>query len=188
MILRNKAKTRWAAGTAKPPRRNGRRVESEVSREHDVYVKTKVDFTPGADAPTELRMGYHNLLLTLKGRNYTCVLLPVIPITTDSSIVDPDKIPTRISALMRHFTSTFNFKWKCFSVWATSSLGLNGDFDMMNCIDYNICAANILLIKKRIKLPFTETIWYLQFVKNTIDTDLAQKLIQGDLRKLDPDT
>ena len=30
-------------------------------------------------------------------------------------------------------------------------------------------------------------IYYLQFVKNNIDTDLAQKLIQEDLRKRDPD-
>ena len=42
-----------------------------------------------------------------------------------------------------------------------------------------------MLTKKRLNLKFTETIYYLQSVKNTIDTDLAQKSIQGDLKKID---
>ena len=57
----------------------------------------------------------------------------------------------------------------------------------MNHTDYNIRAAYVILMNKRIQLPFTDTICYLQFVKNTIDTDSAQNLIQGDLRKLDPE-
>ena len=52
--------------------------------------------------------------------------------------------------------------------------------------EYDLRADNILLMKKHIQLPFTETICYLQFVKNTIDTDSAQKLIQGYLRKFNP--
>ena len=58
---------------------------------------------------------------------------------------------------------------------------------MMNHTDYNICASNILLMKKILQLLFTEMIYYLQFVKKNIDTDLVQKLIQGYLRKLDPE-
>ena len=42
-------------------------------------------------------------------------------------------------------------------------------------------------MKKSLQLPFTEMVYYLQFVKNNIDTDLAQKLIQGDLRNLNPE-
>ena len=42
-------------------------------------------------------------------------------------------------------------------------------------------------MKKHSHLIFTETIFYLQLVKNTIDMDLAQKLMQGDLRKIDSD-
>ena len=96
IVLVNKANTVVGAVPATPTRRNRRQVASDVSGYHNVYVTTKMDIIPGADAPTELRMGYHKLLLTLKGRNYTCVFLPVSPLTTDSSIVDPDKIPTRM--------------------------------------------------------------------------------------------
>ena len=55
---------------------------------------------------------------------------------------------------------------------------------MINHTDYDLRVDNILVMKKRLQLPFTETICYLQFVKNTIDTDSAQNLIQGGLRKL----
>ena len=73
---------------------------------------TKVDIFPGADGPTELRTGYHKLLSTLKNINKMCVFLPVSPLTTDSAIVHPDKIPTRMSALMRHFIVTSRIKEK----------------------------------------------------------------------------
>ena len=49
-------------------------------------------------------MGYHKLLLVIKEINETCVFLPASPLTIDSAIVEPDKIMTRILALMRHFT------------------------------------------------------------------------------------
>ena len=111
------------------------------------------------------------------------------PLTTDSAIVDPDKILTRMSALMGHFTVTSRIKGKTRSVWATARLGLGGDFEMMmNHTDYNLCVDNILLMKKRLQLPFTETICYLHFVKNTIDTDLVHKLMQRDSRNFDPQT
>ena len=42
-------------------------------------------------------------------------------------------------------------------------------------------------MEQRLYLPFTETICYLQFLKNTIDTDLAQKSIQVDLKNLNPE-
>ena len=57
---------------------------------------------------------------------------------------------------------------------------------MMNHIDYYLRAANILLMNKHLQLPFAETICYLQFVKNTIGTDSAQNMIQGDMRKFNP--
>ena len=104
-------------------------MESEVSREHDVYVKTKVDFTPGADAPTELCMGYHKLISMHKESNETCVVLPVSPLTTDTVIVDPEEISARMSALMRHFTVTSKIREKTCSVWETARLGFNRDFD-----------------------------------------------------------
>ena len=58
---------------------------------------------------------------------------------------------------------------------------------IMNHAYYDLRAANILLMKKRLQLPFTDTIFYLHFVKNNIDTDLAQKSIHGDMKKLDPE-
>ena len=65
----------------------------------------------------------------------------------------------------------------------------DGMFEMMvNHTDYYLRAANILLMEKWLQLTFTETMCYLQFVKNTIDTDSAQKLMQRDLKKLDPET
>ena len=148
---------------------------------------TKVDITPGADAPTELRTGYHKLLLTLKEKNETFVFFPVIPITTNSALVDPEEILTRMSALMIHFTETSRIKENTWFVWETTRLGCDRYFEMtMNHTEYDLRADNIILMKKHIQLPFTETICYLQFVKNTIDTDSAQKLIQGYLRKFNP--
>ena len=114
--------------------------------------------------------------------------LPVIPLTMDNDIIEPDKIPNKISALMRYFTATSKIREETRSVWETARLGIDGYFEMMiNHIYYDLCAANILLMKKRLQLPFTETICYLQFIKNTIDTDSAQNSIQGDLINLDPE-
>ena len=112
MVSTHKANTGGGAGMAMPPRRNRRWAALEVSLEHKIYVTTKVDMMPGADVPTELHTGYHKLISTLKESNETCVFLLVIPLTTDRAIVDPDDIPTRRSALMRHFTTTSRIKEK----------------------------------------------------------------------------
>ena len=85
----------------------------EISRAHNVYMTKKVDIMPVADAPSELRTGYHKFLSELKESKNTCVLLPVIPITTDNNIVKPYEIPTNISVLMRHFTATWKIREKC---------------------------------------------------------------------------
>ena len=138
----------------------------EVFCEHNIYVTTKIDITLGADAPMELHTGYHKLLLALKYSNKTCVFLPVNLLTTDNSILETDDISTKMSALMRHFTATSNIREKMCSVWETARLGFDGDVDMMmSHTDYNLRADNILIMKKRLQLPFTETIFYLQFVK-----------------------
>ena len=93
------------------------------------------------------------------------------PLTTDTVTVDPEDISTRMSALMRHFTVTSKIREKTCSVWETARLGFNRDFDMlMSHTYYNLCAANILIMKKCLQLPFTETVFYLQFIKNTVDT------------------
>ena len=73
-------------------------------------------------------------------------------------------------------------------MWAVARLGFDVYFYiMMNHTDYDLCTATLLLMKKFLQLPFTGTICYLQFVKDNIDTDSAQRLIQGDLRKFDPE-
>ena len=69
MVLIKKDKTGGGAGPSTPTQRNGRWAASEVSREHNVYVTTKVDITPGADDPTEHITGYHKFLSALKERN-----------------------------------------------------------------------------------------------------------------------
>ena len=56
---------------------------------------------------------------------------------------------------------------------------------MENYTYYDLHVANILLMKKRLQLSFTEKICYPKFVKITIDTDSLQKLLQEDLRKID---
>ena len=92
--------------------------------------------------------------------------------------MDLDNIPTRMSVLMIHFTSTSRIKEKMCSVWATSRLVFNKDFNMvMNHTDYNFYADNILLNKKHLQLPFTKKIFYLQFFLTNY-TDLVQNLIQ----------
>ena len=128
MVSINKAKTGGGSVPVTPPRRNRRRAALEVSYEHNVYVTTKVDITQGVNASTELRTGYYKFLLMLKDKNETCVFLPVIPLTRDSAIVEPDNIPTRMSALMRHFTATSRIKEKTRSVWATARLTFGGYF------------------------------------------------------------
>ena len=110
MVLIKKAKIGRGAGSAMTLWRTGIRLALEVPREHTFYLMTKVDITPGADAPTELRTGYHQLLLMLKNIIETCVFLPVSPLTIHSAIVEPDEIPTRMSALMRNFTATSRIK------------------------------------------------------------------------------
>ena len=188
IVSSKKAKTGGGSGSAMPLRQNGRQAKSEVSSEHNIYVTKKADITPGAEASLELRMGYHKLLSTLKESNKTCILLLVIHLTMDNTIVEPEEIPTNMSALMRHFMATSKIRDKTRSVWETARLGFNGNFEMtMNCTDYNLRASNTLLTKKRLQLPFTETICYLQFVENTIDTDSAHKLIQGGLKNIDPE-
>ena len=96
MVLRKRSKTGGGSGPAAPSWQNGRQAASEVSREHNVYGTAKMDITMGADAPTELRMGYHKLLSTLKDSNKTCVLLPLSPLITENSIVETDNILTKI--------------------------------------------------------------------------------------------
>ena len=113
MVSSKKTKTAGGSGPATPPRQNRRQAASEVSREHNIYMMTKVDIMPGVEAPMELRTGYHKLLSTHKECNKTYVLLPESILTTDSTIVEPDKIPTRMSALMRHFMETLKIKVKC---------------------------------------------------------------------------
>ena len=93
-------------------------------------MTTKVNITPGADVPTEIRTGYHNFLLTLNESNKTCVSLPVIHITRYSAIVELDNITTRMSVLMRHLTSTSKVREKTLSVWEMARLGFDGDFEM----------------------------------------------------------
>ena len=87
-------------------------------------MTAKVDITPDADTPMELLMGYHKLLLMLKWSNAMCVFLLVIPLTIDSAIVELENILSRISALMRHFTSASRIKEKTCSARAMSGLGL----------------------------------------------------------------
>ena len=125
----------------------------------NAHVTKKVDITPGADAPAELRTGYHKFLSKLKENNNTCLLLPVITLITDNAIVEPDNILTNIPALMRHFMATSNIREKTRSVWETARLGFDGDFEIeMNHTDYDLRTANILLMKN-LELPFTETIF-----------------------------
>ena len=114
-------------------------------------MTTKVDITPSADAPTELRTGYHKFLLMLKESNKKCVFLLVSPLNMGNAIVELDDIPTKISALMRHFTATLNIMDKTRSVWATERIGFDRGFEMMNNnTDYDICADIILLMKERL--------------------------------------
>ena len=131
MVLSKKANTGGKAGPDTPPWWNRIRVVSEVSLEHNFYVTIKVDIIPGAVTPTELRTGYHKLLSMLKDRNETCHFLPARPFTTNSAILDTDDIPTRMLALMSHFTATLRIKGKTRSVWATARLGFDGDFEMI---------------------------------------------------------
>ena len=105
MVLSKKANTGGKAGPDTPPWWNRIRVVSEVSLEHNFYVTINVDIIPGAVTPTELRTGYHKFISTLKESNEICVFLPVISLTTDNNIVEQDDILTRMSALMRHFTT-----------------------------------------------------------------------------------
>ena len=112
MVLSNKAKTGGGYGLATPLQQNGRRVALEVSCEHNVYVTTNVDITLGADASKELRMGYHKLLSAIKGSNETRVFLPVIPLSTDNAILEPDSILTKMSKLKRNFMETSMIRYK----------------------------------------------------------------------------
>ena len=188
MAPNKKAKTDNGPGLSSSSRRNGRRAASEVTRENNVYMSTKIEISQGGDVTSDLRSGYHKLLTILQECNETCVFLPVIPLSKDCAIVDPDELPDKMSALMKHFTVTSRIRERTHSVWATIRLGFDGDFEtLMNYSDYDLRAAKIALMKKRLQMPFTETICYLQFVKNTIDTESAQKVIQGDLKSLDPD-
>ena len=148
MLLNKKANTGGGSGSAMTPRRNRRRTASNVSREHNIYVMTKVDILTGADAPTELPMEYHKLLWMSKESNKKCVLFPMNLITTYNSIVEPDEILTKISALIKHFTEISKIRRKTRSVWETDRLGFNGNFEMMmNHTDYDLRVANILLMK-----------------------------------------
>ena len=69
MVSSKKANTGGGSGPSTPPRRNGRLATSGVFHEHNVYVTTKVNITPGSDVPTELPKGYHKFLLKLKEIN-----------------------------------------------------------------------------------------------------------------------
>ena len=63
------------------------------------------------------------------------------PIPKENSKVEPDDIPNKILALMRHFTSTLKIGDKTSSMWAIARLGFDGDFEIMtNHIGYNIRA------------------------------------------------
>ena len=105
---------------------------------------------------------YHKLLLDLKEMNETFFFLLLIPLTPESTIVYPEKSRTRTSVLMRHFTQILRIREKTRSVWAAARLGFNGKFEMMiNHKDYNLSAANILLMKKNLQLPFTKIIYIL---------------------------
>ena len=66
MVYIKKVKTGGGSRPATPPHLNRIMAASEVSREQNVYVTTKIDITPGVDASTELRIGYHKLILTHK--------------------------------------------------------------------------------------------------------------------------
>ena len=72
MVSIKKVNTGGGSGLATPTWWNGRQAASEVSREQNVYVTTKVDITPGADVPMDLRKENHKLLSTLKYSNNTC--------------------------------------------------------------------------------------------------------------------
>ena len=94
--------------------------------------------------------------------NETFFFLLLIPLTPESTIVYPEKSRTRTSVLMRHFTQILRIREKTRSVWAAARLGFNGKFEMMiNHKDYNLSAANILLMKKNLQLPFTKIIYIL---------------------------
>ena len=112
MFWSKKAKTGRGSVSAMPPRRNGRRASLEVLCEHNVYVTTKVNIIPGANASMELCTGCHKFLLALKTKRETCIFLLVISITTDTALVDPDDTLTRMSVLMRHFVATSRIKEK----------------------------------------------------------------------------
>ena len=71
MVSINKDKTGGGSGPATPPHRNRRQAGLEVSPEHNVNVAKKVDSTPGAEAPKEIRTGYHKWILTLIESNKT---------------------------------------------------------------------------------------------------------------------
>ena len=187
MVLRKKAKKGGGYGSATPTRPNRIRTASEVSCEQKIYVTSKVDIMPGADTPTELRMGYHKFLSMLKESNDTCVSLPVSPLNTENAIVELEDILTKMSVPMRQFRETLKIRDTC-SVCATARLGFDSNFEMMmKHTYYDLCAAKILLMKKCLQLPFNEMICYLQFAKNTIDTDSLQKLIHGDMENINPE-
>ena len=76
MVSSKKKKTGGRYGPATSPRRNRRHAESKVSREHNVYVVTKVDITLGAYASMELCTGYHKFLPTLKESKEACFSFP----------------------------------------------------------------------------------------------------------------
>ena len=111
-----------------PPQWNSRRASLEVSHDQNIYMTIKVNTTPDEGAPPELRTGYHQLLSMMKYSNDMCFFLRVIPLTINRAIVESDKIPNRVSALMRHFTATSRIKEKTSSVRATERLGFDRDY------------------------------------------------------------
>ena len=158
--------------------------DADTSLLESFYMTARVGLKPSSEILNALREKLVALVEIAQEADPTAVFVPCNPDVTGSPIRKPDDVPTTFTSILKYFDTTSKLQSKGGTMWCTTKIALSGDLeDLLNRTSYDLERQGISLTKKRLQLFKTSTPGYMQFIKNTLDTDDVGLSIRKDLVK-----
>ena len=135
------------------------------------YMNVKFTVSASNSILKDIRSKYKSLLSTLIEADDKLVFLSADPTKPQPILLDPGKIPEKMTKLGKYFQSTSRPPkdgdgdiWATFRIQADEDLG-----DILQATEYDLRDENIVLMRKRLQCFKTATPGYLQFIDNKVD-------------------
>ena len=135
------------------------------------YMNVKFTVSASNSILKDIRTKYKSLLSTLIEADDKLLLLSADPTKPQPIILDPEKIPEKMTKMGKYFQTTSRPPkegdgdiWATFRIQAKEDLG-----DILQATEYDLRDENIVLMRKRLQCFKTTTPGYFQFIDNKVD-------------------